>query len=329
MPKLQFHLLEDEFVEWLQKGRTAKRQTTARTAQRYARYAAEFCEVVRNPLTTDSKGIAAWREEIEVVRTPEGERPSTVKTRNVKIGAVRAFFDFLIAKGLRKTNPALDVPMVRVAVRRPSFIAKDVLKTLFDAMYAAPEDAEVLQDRAILETLYGSGLRRTEAATLRVRNIESRDVLRVIGKGDKERRTMISPPQFRALRAWAIAKLGDERTRTLQKEIGDDAAFDDIRRRMPDAPLFYRTSGEPVPSLEDPGRFVWERVKRWFEAIGEERRVHDLRHSFVTHMLDAGGDLLMVADFVGHSNVATTRLYRGQGEETFSRAKSLHPRGGI
>jgi integrase/recombinase XerC len=325
--EFSFARLEADFREWMQSERPPGDQVSAYTAQRYSRYAAGLCTQVKNPTTVTKDGMKQWREKIETVLVRGERRAANAQTVNVKLAAVRVFFEYLVARGLRKDNPAKTFMMLRTSKRTPSAIPRDVMTTLFNALYDDEHTPERLQDRALMETLYGSGLRRDEAARLTLGSIESREVLRVSGKGDKERRTMISDPQYRALRDWGIVKLGDERTKTLRVEISDDAAFDDLRKRFAEVPLFYTSEGTPVPDLSDPGNFVWKRAKVWFNKIGETRRTHHLRHSFVTHLLDQGVDLLAVADMAGHSDVSTTRLYRGQGEETFARARRAHPRG--
>lgn len=315
------------FQEWLQSGRPQRDQVSASTAERYARYVEQMCAHTGNPLRVTRRRLLAWREEIERCTLRGEEKAATARTINVKISAVRAYFEYLVATGQRSDNPATELQMARVAARRPTAIPRAVLNRLFEALYAAEPTPIVLQDRAILETLYGSGLRRDEAARLCLRNLESPEVLYVVGKGNKDRRTMVSTPQYVALRTWALHRVGDERTADILTTIDADAAFTDLRRRFPDVAFFYTSTGSPVPELADPGRFIWERAKHWFGVIGEKRRTHDIRHSFVTHMLDSGGDLLAVADMVGHADVSTTRMYRGQGEETFHRARTVHPRG--
>jgi site-specific recombinase XerD len=325
-----FPRVRQEFAAWLQKERPPAEQVSGYTAMRYSRYAEQFCLDFGNPLKATPAIIGQWRVSTETVRVHGTERPASAQTVNVKISALRAFFEFLVAKAMRSDDPMRDLPMLRVRKSKPSAIPKDVIAAIFDSLYknvhAITDD--LLQDRAIIETLYGSGLRRDEAAHLTLDSIESRDVLFVRGgKGDKDRRTMISAPQYEALRTWLLCKLGDERTAALRVEISEDAAFDDLRKRFPAAPMFYTTTGLALPELADPGNYVRRRAMVWFEAVGETRKTHAFRHSFVTHLLDGGADLLSVADMAGHSDVSTTRIYRGQGEETFARAKHAHPRG--
>jgi site-specific recombinase XerD len=323
-----FARVAEDFTVWLQKERPASQQASDFTAVRYRRYAEEFVREFGSPVAATDAVLAMWRRHIETVKVHGEKRPASPQTVNVKIAALRAFFEFLVAKGYRSDSPMAGLVMRRIKRPAPSAIPKDIIKSLFDALYAAPETDESLQDRALLETLYGSGLRRDEAAQLKLGNIESRSALLVIsGKGDKDRRTMITAPQYEALKIWALRKLGDERTAALRKEISDDAAFEDLRKRFPDAAIFYTTTGRALPELEWPGHFVRKRAMYWFDQIAEKRKTHAFRHSFVTHLLDGGADLLSVADMAGHSDVSTTRTYRGQGEETFARARHAHPRG--
>ena len=324
----RFARIEQDFVGWLRTERPPSEQVTAYTAERYRRYAEQFCRDFGNPMTASDAVIDRWRKTLDVVTVHGETRPASAQTINVKIAALRAFFAYLVVRGMRADDPTGRLSMQRVSKVKPTPIPKDVLRTFFETLYAAEVTDEVLQDRALLETLYGSGLRRTEAATLTLGNIESPGILFVAGgKGDKDRRTMITSQQYEALREWCLKKLGDDRTAALRAEISDNAAFEDLRKRFPERPLFYTTTGRPLVELEDPGNYVRKRAMHWFEQIGERRKTHQFRHSFVTHLLDGGADLLSVADMAGHTDVSTTRIYRGQGEETFARARHAHPRG--
>lgn len=324
----RFAQMEHDFGSWLRSERPPSEQVTSYTAQRYRRYAAQFCRDFGNPVTASDAVIERWRQSLNTVTVHGQSRPASAQTINVKIAAVRAFFEYLVARGLRQNDPTEGLTMQRVPKVKPAPIPKSILSTLFEALYAAEPTEDVVQDRALIETLYGSGLRRGEAATLTLGNIESPGILFVEGgKGDKDRRTMITGQQYEALRAWCLLKLGDERTTTLRSEISDDAAFEDLRKRFPDASLFYTATGRPLTDLQDPGNYVRKRAMYWLGQIGEHRKTHHFRHSFVTHLLDGGADLLAVADMAGHEEVSTTRIYRGQGEETFARARHAHPRG--
>lgn len=326
--RFAFHAqTRDDFEQWLFGERPPSQQVSIATARRYSHYAEEFCRR-RNPILISEAGVESWRKTLDVVKVHGETRPASPQTINVKIAALRAFFEYLVARGLRTDDPTKHLVMQRVPKRKPTPIPKAVLAALFEALYTAEATDEVLQDRALLETLYGSGLRRSEAGNLVLGNIESQSNLFVPGgKGEKDRRTMITSNQYVALKAWCLTKLGDERTTALRAEISDDAAFEDLRKRFPDTPVFYTQTGRPLPSLEDPGNYVRKRAMHWFAQIGEHRKTHALRHSFVTHLLDGGADLLSVADMAGHEDVSTTRIYRGQGEETFARARHAHPRG--
>jgi integrase/recombinase XerC len=330
MTKLGYGLVYAAYLEWLQKGRPTQDQVAAYTAKRYGRYAQDFCKAFGNPATAKPDTLARWRQSIETVLVHGQVRPATAQTINVKLAALRAFFDYLVHLQLRSSNPISALPMQRVPKRKPQPIPKAVLQErLFVALAAAEQTGIVLQDRAVLESLYGSGVRREELGMLRLRHIESHHVLFVEGgKGDKDRRTIITAPQWEALKKWCLYRIGDERTKTLAFEINDDAAFEDLRRRFPEAPVFYSPTGRPTPELEDPGHFIAARVKYWFKQIGEEgRKTHHIRHSWVTHLLDNGADPLAVQEMAGHGDLRTTVAYRGQGEETMRRAVSLHPRG--
>jgi site-specific recombinase XerD len=310
VPSAVHHLL-DEFCKWATQERG--RQMSSYTANRYRRYVEFFTEAHGHPVTATKREFTRWRDGIS------GESPQTI---NVKIAALRAFFDFAVERGLRKDNPAKAMAMQKVPNRQPRFISRPLMERLFEAVYDQPN----LQDRALLEVLYGSGLRRDEAATLRLENIIERDKLQVVGKGTVTRMTIITEPEFRALRDHCLDKMGDDRTAEIISSISVDAAFDDLRRRRPDAPIFYNAEGKPLTEVADGGNFVWKRVGHYAKQMGEKLVPHQFRHSFATHLLSEGIDIFKVSKFLGHKDIKTTVIYLGLEDRVFTEVQQAHPR---
>jgi integrase/recombinase XerD len=312
--------LIQDFERWLETSGSKRR--SPRTLAVYRRYADEFVRTVGHPQRVTEKQLREWQDTMRRCSTTGDS------TQNVRVAAVRSLFRFAEDTGIRPTNPAAAVVrMRRLPKRMPQFVDRAVLKQLFDHLYTLDGPA-ALQDRALLECLYGSGLRREEAARLTLANFISDSVMSIIGKGDKQRMTIVTGAQFRAVQAWAVVRFGDAQTTTALGQFGEAGAFHDIRRRFADAPLFVTTDEKPVMDLADPGRWVWQRVRSCAEAAGiGHLRAHQLRHSFATHLLGSGSvNLREAQEMLGHSDIETTSVYVGIEGESFTRIRAAHPR---
>ncbi|MBI3615061.1 MAG: tyrosine recombinase XerC [Candidatus Omnitrophica bacterium] len=219
-----------------------------------------------------------------------------------RVATVRSFFRFLCREGYLAENPALVLTRPKLDRRLPSFLSVEEATRLVEAPTGS--GAASLRDRAILETLYSTGLRVSELVSLRVRDMDLiGGTLRVLGKGRKER---LVP----------IGSYGIEAIRRYLKALGPKAE--------PDGPLFQnRLSGR----LTD--RSVRRILHRYLNQLSLSQRIspHSLRHSFATHLLDRGADLRSVQELLGHSSLATTQVYTHVTTERLKRAyQSVHPR---
>jgi integrase/recombinase XerD len=226
-------------------------------------------------------------------------------TQARKSAAVRSFYAFALREGhANRDVPALvDAP--RPGSYLPDVLAPDDVVRILDA--PPPTEPIGIRDRAILELLYACGLRVSELVGLDTDRVDlARQQVRVIGKGNKERRV----------------PMGDEaRERLHRYRIGPREAWTVGR---PTAAVFVGQRGKRL-SRES----VWSLVKRWTEVAGVTERVspHTFRHSFATHLLEGGADLRVVQTLLGHASISTTQLYTHlTGErvrEVYARA---HPR---
>jgi integrase/recombinase XerC len=169
------------------------------------------------------------------------------------------------------------------------------------------ESPEALRDVAIVETLYGSGIRVAELTGLNLGDIDrDRNTLRVIGKGNKERIVPIGIPAVRALEKWIT-----EGRPKLAKDFKESAVFIGSRGKRIDQ------------------RVVREIVYDAMQALGTHRKLgpHALRHSAATHLLEGGADLRTVQEILGHSSLSTTQIYTHVSEERIKKAyEQAHPR---
>jgi len=215
----------------------------------------------------------------------QGYSPATVKRR---VAAVKGFHRFLVREGLSKGNPAAALPLPKIPQSLP-----DVLSVAqMDAMLSQPHDGSpaALRDRALLEVLYGCGLRVSEAVGLDMRDVLLEEgYLRVVGKGQKERVSPLSGMALRALTEYL--EEGRPALRSLRNP-AQPAVFLNARGG--------RLSRQTMHAV----------VARAGLGIGiENLHPHTLRHSFATHMLEGGADLRVIQDILGHSDISTTQIY--------------------
>jgi integrase/recombinase XerC len=228
-------------------------------------------------------------------------RAHRASTRNRRLAALRCFFRFRVRTGARSDDPSDGLPGPR---RIPQPLAPAECEGVIDAR--DPERDAVLEarDRALLDVLYGGGLRVGEAVGLDVRDYDRhRRELRVCGKGDKERVVPLPGQAHASLDAYLALR---------------------ERPGLSGRPMFERARGG---RLSD--RWVREMLRRRLAAAGVARRAtpHTLRHSYATHLLDADVDLRSIQELLGHARLSTTQRYTHVSAERLARVyRSAHPR---
>lgn len=219
-----------------------------------------------------------------------------------KVASIRRYYRWMLSQGLVAADPTAGVSVPAGEGRLPRVLDTRELEGLLDVHSDTDEpEWRRRRDDAVLEVLYGSGLRVGELCGLAVSSLElARNAVTVWGKGAKERRVPLSSPAVSALRAW-LAVRGD----VVVAERGDL--------------LFANERGRPL-TPRDVRRIVDRRSP-------VPTHPHALRHSFATHLLDGGADLRAVQELLGHSDVATTQRYTHVSRERLSTAyREAHPR---
>jgi integrase/recombinase XerD len=268
----------------------------------------------------DVAGFAAWleaaRKRALLEAAPEDlqrhlawrmeERRSSARTTGRLVSALRRFYQFAVREGLRGDDPAaaLDRPKL------PRSLPRSLSEAEVEALLAAPDVASAagLRDRAMLETLYASGLRVSELVGLKPVQVSlDMGVVRVLGKGAKER----------------LTPLGEEAVAWIQRYAAG-ARPELLDGRKSDA-LFVTARGGGMTR-----QAFWALVKRHARKAGIARAIspHTLRHAFATHLINHGADLRVVQLLLGHADISTTQIYTHVARE---RLKALHakhhPRG--
>ena len=226
-----------------------------------------------------------------------------------KLSAIRSFYRYLVREGIITTNPVANTSSPKIDRRLPSFLTKEEIIRLVEAPDLSKPPGQ--RDRAFLELLYAAGLRVSELANLTLEqvNLDKREV-RVLGKGAKERITLMGEPAARALAMY----LEQGRPKLL-------------KQRKNNAMFLNRFGGQLTT------RSVENILKRYAEQVGIVRRVHPhmVRHTFATHLLDGGADLRVVQELLGHASLSSTQIYthvsKSQAKKVYLSAHPLAKEG--
>jgi integrase/recombinase XerD len=280
------------------------RGVSERTRDAYVRDCRQMAEFARDRGREGPSevGYPLLREYV-VELVEEGMASSTVAR---KISSLRSYFGFLVAEGHRESDPSERLEAPRRGRPLPEVLTYPEVERILAAVPVEHDLA--FRDRAMLEMLYGAGLRVSELVELGLRDLLLEEgLLRVLGKGSRER----------------IVPLGDRAA---------DAVSRYLRELRPE---LDRGEGEGVVFLNHHGRPLtrmgaWKIVRRHVERAELEKRVtpHTFRHSFATHLLEGGADLAAVQEMLGHADISTTQIYTHVDRAYLREVhRSHHPRG--
>ena len=224
-----------------------------------------------------------------------------------KLAGVRTFFTYLCQSERLQSNPALQVSAPKQEKTLPVHLDEEEVSRV---VASPPADTTIgIRDRAILELFYGTGIRLRELSGLKILDVDLRaGVARVIGKGNKERLVPVGTKAVEALQRYLSAR---------PDLLSDSSTSDDTEA------LFLGRGGR---ALSPSG--VQSRVMGYLsKATGRRLGPHTLRHTFATHLLDAGADLNAVREMLGHASLSTTQVYTHVSVERLKKAyKEAHPR---
>lgn len=233
------------------------------------------------------------------------ERSFTKSTISRKLACLRSFFKYLARENEMNDNPASSIATPKREKRLPVFLDQDEISKLLEAPSANLWEEK--RDRAILETLYSSGLRVSELVGLNHEDVDFfSGLLRVRGKGKKERIVPVGQVAVNVVQDYLKVKAPKEIDSGLKKS------------------LFINRSGGRLTD-----RSVRRMILKYTRRIGLKKEVspHTLRHSFATHMLDRGADLRSVQELLGHENLSTTQIYTHVSTRRLKEAyDASHPR---
>ena len=237
----------------------------------------------------------------------------------LRFSALRSFYKHLMRRGKLDASPIKDIILPKKEKRLPLFLTPDQMIALLEAplqeFEAAKEHNEnpdtinpapYLRDAAVLEVIYSCGLRISELCGLRVMNLDANQrLVRVYGKGKKERQLPIGEPAIKAItRYWTSLE----------------------HPPSGEMPVFLANDNDLKPIYP---RIIQMRLKHYLEIAGLDPKLtpHKLRHSYATHLLNAGADLRSVQELLGHENLVTTQAYTHLSIDRLKQAyKNAHPR---
>jgi integrase/recombinase XerD len=223
--------------------------------------------------------------------------------------SLRQFFAFARAEGMIKTDPAILLETPKTWKKLPGFLSLEAV----DRLLSLPDVSTTLgaRDKALLEVLYGSGLRVSELVGLRVTDLDlASGCLRCRGKGDKERLVPVGKQALAALRDYL--------------NFSRPALLRGFRGGSPPAHLFLNHRGRLLSRVG-----FWKILKQYGKQLGIWKQLspHKLRHSFATHLLERGADLRSVQLMLGHADISTTQIYTHVIQERLKQIyRDHHPR---
>lgn len=266
--------------------------------------------------------VEAYTSDVDNFFSSVAAEPSTVSTRDILdylaenarlskrsqsrlLSSLRSFFDWLVMEGDRKDNPCDPVDSPKLGRYLPEVLSVDEVTSIIESVDLSKWTGK--RDKAILEILYGCGLRVSEAVGLKISNVYlDEGFVRVVGKGDKERIVPMGEMAASAVREYMAVR-------------PDPASpqYDDI--------LFLNRFGKAISRVA-----LFNMVKNQAMAAGVNKEIspHTFRHSFATHLIENGADLRVVQEMLGHESILTTEIYTHIDSSTWQRAiLEHHPRG--
>jgi integrase/recombinase XerC len=309
--------IRDEWLEKFLAHLATEKGASVYTQRNYRQALTEFCTWHAEERKHPPNWQALKRDDFRVFLRYLGRNQLGRAAIQLRFSALRTFYKFLIRHGELAVSPIKNLSLPKIGRRLPKFLTAQQMKDLLEApLKLLPPDTndakhlEVLlasrRDVAVLETIYSCGLRISELCGLQAGDIEWNErLVRVRGKGKKERLIPIGETALKAIRAyWQFLP---------QHPAGV-------------APVFLANGSKRTPVS---ARLLQLRLKKHLAMAGLDPNLtpHKLRHSYATHLLDAGADLRSVQELLGHAHLATTQVYTHVTTERLKRAyDAAHPR---
>jgi len=294
----------EEFLSWM----VAEKGRSANTIAAYRRDLSGYCEWLSANDTTVLQVTHRQLVDFVGVRRGSGAATSSVARQ---LAAVRMLHRYLSIEGERRDDPAGELEGVRVPSGIPKPLTEEQVTSLLDAVVVTEPIHR--RDLALIELLYATGARISEAVGLSIGEIDlDAQLVRLFGKGSKERIVPFGSTAADALEDW-FSPSGRARVIPDRWRSRDDAEA-----------VFLNTRGGRLTR-----QAAWQMIKKYGirAGIGDQLSPHVLRHSCATHLLDHGADLRVVQEMLGHASISTTQIYTKVSQERlWDVYRSAHPR---
>ncbi len=277
--------MQDLFVDYLR----YERNMSPETIRAYQKDLEQFINHVTPEGGFDASKVtnATIRQYLAHLSEKSYEKTTIVR----KLATIRSFFKFLLRKGHVENNPIAEIKTPKVEKRLPHYLDVNDVERLLSAPQGSSFQAK--RDRAILETLYSTGLRVSELTGLNLGDVDATgEVIRTRGKGRRERVIPIGSFALRAIREYL--------------EVRNVVLQDTAQAPAGEAPLFLNRFGQRLSS-----RSIRKIMDKYIKIAGLSKKTspHTLRHSFATHLLNRGANLRLVQELLGHKHLSTTQIY--------------------
>jgi len=287
-----------EFINYI----TVEENLSPRTVKEYNHDLKLFFEFykpfLKQELRLDTMDDKTIREFLTYLKINKSYTPKAI---NRKIATIRSYFDFLVTEGYLKTNPVQKLKSAKLGRHLPKVLTESDIKLFFETLYNTKDDF-VIRDIAIFELFYASGIRISELTGINIEDIDFDNMMiKVKGKGDKERIVLINESAYKAINNYLNQR----------PQVNSRSLF--ISKKN------TRLSARMI-------EYIFEKYLKK-AGINKPASPHTLRHSFATHMLQRGSDLVTIKELLGHANLSTTQIYTNISlqhiKETYNKT---HPR---
>ena len=290
-----------EFMSYL----ITERGYSEKTKEAYQRDLNDFCQFLKD--SGEATLLAVDHLDVRVYLAFLNDKRYSRNTISRKIASLRSFYQYLLKHGKIKENPFSYVHLKKKQAKLPRFFYEKEIEVLFDSVNGTkPLDQ---RNRALLEVLYGSGLRVSECANLKLSVIDfDNSVMLIHGKGNKDRYVPLG-----SYAADAIQEYVHEGRKQLMLHFGKEHEY-----------LFINHRGDQITPTGI--EYVLNQIIKK-SSLKSDIRPHMLRHTFATHLLNNGADLRTVQELLGHANLSTTQIYTHVTKESLQKSyRSFHPR---
>jgi len=291
------------FIKYLE----IEKRSSIHTRNAYEKDLYQFLEFLKERYQNATPGLDLFtRFTIRGFLSYMVEKKYTPRSTSRKLATLRAFSRYLVREEFLKVNPTINIASPKLNKKLPQFVTKSEIKALLNL----PEvnTFEGLRDLLIIELFYATGIRVTELVNLRVKDLNfNAGTLSILGKRNKRR----------------VLPLGNSLLKDLQNYLKERAEHDNTKPEYNDY-IFVKKYKEPFTRQQ-----IAQIVNKYINKIADNEKAHPhaLRHTFATHLLDEGADLMSVKELLGHSNLSTTQIYTHVSAEHLKRIyKKAHPR---